>query len=145
VPLLVKIAPDLSSEERADVASVAIRAPVDGLIVGNTTLSRPATLADPSRGEAGGLSGRPLFDLSTAVLRDMRRLTAGRIPLIGVGGVGSGGEAYAKIRAGASLVQLYSALVYEGPALVSRIKRELAALIRRDGFASVADAVGRDA
>ena len=144
VPLLVKIAPDLSSEERADVASIAIGAPVDGLIVGNTTLSRPATLADPCRAEAGGLSGRPLFDLSTTVLRDMRRRTAGRIPLIGVGGVGSGGEAYAKIRAGASLVQLYSALVYEGPALVGRIKRELATLIRRDGFATVAEAVGRD-
>jgi len=145
VPLLVKIAPDLSPDERADVAAAALAAPIDGLIVSNTTVSRPDTLADPNRAETGGLSGRPLFALSTAVLRDMRRLTRGRIPLIGVGGVASGADAYAKIRAGASLVQIYSALVYEGPALVGRIKRELADLLRRDGFATVADAVGQDA
>lgn len=145
VPLLVKIAPDLSPEERADVAAVATGAPVDGLIVGNTTLSRPASLKDPNRSEPGGLSGQPLFELSTAVLRDMRRLTGGRIPLIGVGGVFTGADAYAKIRAGASLVQVYSALVYEGPGLIGRIKSELAALLRRDGFTSVAAAIGRDA
>ncbi|MFO1188442.1 MAG: quinone-dependent dihydroorotate dehydrogenase [Alphaproteobacteria bacterium] len=143
VPVLVKIAPDLSPDERADVAAAALAAPVDGLIVSNTTVSRPDTLADPHRAETGGLSGRPLFALSTAVLRDMRRLTQGRIPLIGAGGVASGADAYAKIRAGASLVQIYSALVYEGPALVDRIKRELAGLLRRDGFATVADAVGQ--
>jgi len=145
VPVLVKIAPDLSPQERADVAMAALEAPVDGLICGNTTLSRPGSLTDPHRGEAGGLSGAPLFPLATEVLRDMRRRTGGRIPLIGVGGVGSGADAYAKIRAGASLVQLYSALVYAGPALVGRIKRELAALLRRDGFGAVAEAVGRDA
>ncbi|MGH6932615.1 MAG: quinone-dependent dihydroorotate dehydrogenase, partial [Dongiaceae bacterium] len=95
-------------------------------------------------GEPGGLSGRPLLGLATEILRDMYRLTAGRLPLIGVGGIASGADAYGKIRAGASLVQLYTALIYQGPALVARIKFELAALLRADGFASIADAVGAD-
>lgn len=143
-PLLVKIAPDLDDAGLADAAEVALATGLDGLIMGNTTISRPATLRDPRRTETGGLSGRPLRDLSTERLAALSRLTEGRIPLIGVGGIFSSADAYAKIRAGASLVQLYSALVYEGPGLPRRIKRDLAALLRRDGFSSVAEAVGAD-
>ncbi len=143
-PLLVKIAPDLSEEERADIAAVALDHGVGGLIVSNTTVSRPPGLAGPHAGEAGGLSGRPLFALSTAVLADMYRLTGGRLPLVGVGGIAGGADAYAKIRAGASLVQLYTGLVYQGPGLVGAIKRDLAAALAADGFAHVADAVGAD-
>jgi dihydroorotate dehydrogenase len=143
-PLLVKLAPDLDDSGLADAAAVALATGIDGLIMGNTTLSRPPDLRDPQRSEAGGLSGRPLMTLSTARLRTLFRLTEGRLPLIGAGGVASGVEAYAKIRAGASLVQLYSALVFEGPGLALRIKRDLVELLRRDGYASVGDAVGAD-
>ena len=143
-PLLVKIAPDMTPEDLADVAAVATTRGLAGIIVSNTTIARPASLRGAARGEAGGLSGRPLLAPSTAALSAMWRLTRGRIPLIGVGGVSSGADAYAKIRAGASLVQLYTALVFQGPGLVGRIKRDLADLLRRDGFASVARAVGAD-
>jgi len=143
-PLLVKVAPDLAADDLADIAAVALEHGIDGLIATNTTVARPPDLKGRHRGEAGGLSGRPLFALSTRVLAELGRLTAGRVPLIGVGGVASGAEAYAKIRAGASLVQLYTGLIYQGPALVPRIKAELAALLRRDGFASVGAAVGAD-
>jgi dihydroorotate dehydrogenase len=142
-PLVVKIAPDLTAEERRDVAEVALAAKVDGLIVGNTTIARPPTLTSRARAESGGLSGRPLFAPATECLADMYRLTAGRVPLIGCGGVASGADAYAKIRAGATLVQIYTALVFAGPALVSRIKRELADCLRRDGFGAVGEAVGK--
>jgi dihydroorotate dehydrogenase len=142
VPLLVKIAPDLTPEERSDIAQVALDTGIDGLIVSNTTIARPPSLVSRYAAEVGGLSGRPLFDPSTTLLADMYRLTRGRLPLIGVGGIASGGDAYAKIRAGASLVQFYTALVFAGPALVKQIKSELAELLRRDGFASVAEAVG---
>jgi dihydroorotate dehydrogenase len=143
-PLLVKVGPDLDDEAIRDIAQVARAAGVDGLIVGNTTLARPASLKSAERDAPGGLSGRPLFLPSTACLSAMYRFTEGAIPIIGCGGIASGTDAYAKIRAGASLVQLYSALVFQGPALVHRIKRELAAALRRDGFASVRDAVGAD-
>lgn len=143
-PLLVKLAPDLDEAGLADAAEVALATGLDGLIMGNTTISRPSSLRDPQKGEAGGLSGRPLRDLSTAKLSALYRLTEGRIPLIGVGGVASGADAYARIRAGASLVQLYSGLVYGGPGLPARIKRDLAALLRRDVFASITEAVGVD-
>jgi dihydroorotate dehydrogenase len=142
VPLLLKIAPDLTSAERCDIAEVALETGIDGLIVANTTVERPAGLLSRHAAEAGGLSGRPLFAPSTAVLADMYRLTRGRLPLIGVGGIASAADAYAKIRCGASLIQLYTALVFDGPALVCRIKQELAALLRRDGFASIAEAIG---
>jgi len=143
VPLLVKIAPDLTSEECADIARVALETAIDGLIVSNTTVARPPGLAGRRhRHEAGGLSGRPMFAPSTALLAEMYRLTRGRLPLIGVGGIASAADAYAKIRAGASLVQLYTALVFAGPDLVARIKSGLAELLKRDGFSSVADAVG---
>lgn len=147
-PLLLKIAPDLTDADKEDIAAVALDSHsaggIDGLIVSNTTIARPASLKSRHAGETGGLSGRPLFAPSTAVLADMYRLTGGRLPLVGVGGVASGADAYAKIRAGASLVQLYSAMVYEGPSLVGRIQRELAALLRADGYAELAAAVGAD-
>ena len=143
-PLLVKIAPDLSPEERADIAAVALSTEIDGIIVSNTTVARPTGLRSKAAGEAGGLSGRPLFGASTALLGDIYRLTEGRLPLIGVGGVASAADAYAKIRAGASLVQLYTALVFAGPALLGDIKTGLAVFLRRDGFASVAEADGAD-
>jgi len=142
VPLLVKIAPDLTSEERRDIAQVALETGIDGLIVSNTTVERPRGPLRRHAREAGGLSGRPLFAPSTALLAEMYRLTQGRLPLIGVGGIASARDAYAKIRAGASLVQLYTALVFAGPALVGQIKSGLASLLRSDGFGSIAEAVG---
>lgn len=142
VPLLVKIAPDLTPVEREDIASVVVDAGIDGLIVSNTTVDRPAWLRSPNAREEGGLSGRPLFAPSTALLAEMYRLTQGRLTLIGVGGVSSASDAYAKIRAGARLVQLYTALVFRGPHLVNQIKRGLADLLRADGFASITEAVG---
>ncbi len=144
-PLLVKIAPDLGPEEAADIAEIAVSRAVDGIVVGNTTIARPASLTSREAGEAGGLSGKPLFARSTALLGDMYRLTRGTIPLVGVGGVASAGDAYAKIRAGASLVQLYTGLVFGGPALTGEIKSGLSELLRRDGFACVSDAVGSGA
>ena len=143
-PLLVKIAPDLSEEAMTEIAEVAVSGLCDGLIVSNTTIARPLTLKSQHRGEIGGLSGRPLMETSTRVLFDMYRLTQGRVPIVGVGGVASGADAFAKIRAGASLVALYSALVYQGPGLIARIHRELAELLAREGFASPAQAVGAD-
>lgn len=143
-PLLLKIAPDLTAEDRVDIAEVALVHGLDGLIISNTTITRPDHLAPTFAREAGGLSGAPLFALSTALLRDMYRLTAGKLPLIGVGGIASAAEAYAKIRAGASLVQLYSALVYEGPGLPARIVAELPGLLARDGFKNIGEAVGAD-
>ncbi len=144
-PVLLKIAPDLTHEDKADIAAVALESGIDGLVISNTSIARPDGVPERFRNEAGGLSGKPLFAPSTQLLKEMRVLTGGALPLVGVGGVASGDDAYAKIRAGASLVQLYSALVYGGPALVGAIKRGLAARLKADGFASVADAVGSDA
>jgi dihydroorotate dehydrogenase len=141
-PMLIKSAPDLTAQERSDIAEVALASGIDGMIVSNTTIARPDSLRSRHVGERGGLSGRPIFDMSTRLLGEMYALTRGRLPLIGVGGIASGADAYAKIRAGASAVQLYSALVFAGPKLVRRIKDELAACLRRDGFASLQDAVG---
>jgi dihydroorotate dehydrogenase len=143
-PLLAKIAPDLSEAEMRDIADVALETKLDGLIVSNTTVARPADLRSASREETGGLSGKPLFAASTACLAAMYRLTEGRIPLIGCGGVSSGRDAYAKIRAGASLVQVYSALIFRGVSVVMEINLELARLLRADGFTSVAEAAGAD-
>ncbi|SDG53052.1 dihydroorotate oxidase A [Limimonas halophila] len=144
-PLLLKVAPDLEMAAMADIASVVFAQHVDGLIVGNTTTSRPKALRGGYRTERGGLSGRPLFELSTHVLKTMYALTEGQVPIVGVGGIASGADAYAKIRAGASLVQLYTALIYHGPALVPSIASDLAARLRADGFESIAAAVGADA
>ncbi|XP_059569906.1 dihydroorotate dehydrogenase (quinone), mitochondrial, partial [Alligator mississippiensis] len=142
--VLVKIAPDLSAQDKRDIASVVSELGVDGLIVTNTTVSRPSSLRGAARAEAGGLSGQPLRDLSTETVREMYCLTQGRVPIVGVGGVSSGQDALDKIRAGASLVQLYTALTYRGPPVVGTVKRELAALLRKQGFASVTEAVGAD-
>jgi dihydroorotate dehydrogenase len=142
VPLLVKISPDLTPKEREDIATIALDAGIDGLIVSNTTVDRPAGLVSRYATEAGGLSGRPLFAASTSLLADMYRLTQGGLPMIGVGGVASGADAYQKIRSGACLVQLYTALVFMGPSLVTDIKKELAELLQAEGFTSVAEAVG---
>ncbi|XP_007431842.1 dihydroorotate dehydrogenase (quinone), mitochondrial [Python bivittatus] len=142
--VLVKIAPDLTSREKQDVASVASELGIDGLVVTNTTVSRPETLRGASCSEGGGLSGAPLRQLSTQVVREMYSLTQGRIPIIGVGGVCTGQDALEKIRAGASLVQMYTALTYHGPPVVGAIKQELEVLLREQGFQSVQDAVGAD-
>jgi len=143
VPLLLKIAPDLADEAIAKIVETAIAKGIEGIIVSNTTVSRP-NLKSPQAKEEGGLSGAPLFEFSTAKLRVAARAARGRLALIGVGGISSARDVYAKIRAGASVVQLYTALIYEGPSLILRIKRELAALLKADGFASVKDAVGAD-
>ncbi|CAN0919833.1 Dihydroorotate dehydrogenase (quinone), mitochondrial [Linum grandiflorum] len=144
-PLLVKIAPDLSKEDLEDIAAVALALRLDGLIISNTTIQRPDSVKEnPVAEESGGLSGKPLFDLSTNILKEMYMLTRGKIPLIGCGGVSSGEDAYKKIRAGATLVQLYTAFAYGGPALIPGIKVELAECLERDGFKSVIEAVGAD-
>lgn len=143
-PLMAKVGPDLSDEEVSDIAEAALASGVDGLIVGNTTVERPVGLKSSHRTEMGGLSGRPLKMRADECLTSMYRHAGGRVPIVGCGGIESGDDAYAKIRAGASLVQLYSALVFEGPGLVSRVKRELAARLRADGFASLGNAVGVD-
>jgi len=144
-PLLLKIAPDLDEAALDEIAAVVLESGIEGLIVSNTTVTRPASLRSANAGQAGGLSGKPLFEPSTLALKEMRKRIGSRIALVGVGGVSNGADAYAKIRAGASLVQLYTALAYEGPGLVTRIKRELLQCLARDGFACVTDAVGIDA
>jgi len=143
VPLLLKIAPDLDGRALDDIADVALAAGIEGLIVSNTTITRPPSLRSRYASEAGGLSGVPLFESSTRILREMKARIGARLVLIGVGGIASGADAYAKIRAGASLVQLYSALTFEGPGLIQRIKQELLACLTRDGFASVGEAIGK--
>ncbi|MEQ9259706.1 MAG: quinone-dependent dihydroorotate dehydrogenase [Roseovarius sp.] len=141
IPVFLKIAPDLSEAELAEIAEVALGAGLSGIIATNTTLSRDG-LKSAARGEAGGLSGAPLFERSTRVLARLSQLTEGKLPLVGVGGIASAEDAYTKIRAGASAVQIYSAMVYEGLSLGARVARGLDVLLERDGFASVAEAVG---
>ncbi len=145
VPLLVKIAPDLDDHACADIAELALAHKLNGLIVSNTTIARPSTLKSRHANETGGLSGAPLFVRSTAVLRQVRRLTQGRLTLVGVGGISSGADAFAKIKAGATLVQLYTALTYEGPGLIARIKRELLELLTREGHHAIDTAIGQEA
>lgn len=140
-PVFLKIAPDLDRSGIDDIAEVALGSGIHGLIVSNTTVSRPP-LRSPSRDEAGGLSGTPLKALALERLRDVRQATGGKLSLIAAGGIASGVDAYERIRAGASLVQLYTALVYEGPGLARRICRELKALLAQDGFARLEEAVG---
>ncbi len=141
IPVFLKIAPDLDPDGLKDVAEVAMASGMSGIIATNTTLSRDG-LSSPHAGEGGGLSGQPLFDRSTRILAQLSKLTSGDLPLIGVGGVGSAEQAYAKIRAGASAVQLYSALAYGGLSLVQEIAEGLDRLLARDGFANVSEAVG---
>jgi dihydroorotate dehydrogenase len=146
-PLLVKISPDLTEEEMVDIAEVVMDCGVDGMVVCNTTQERPDSLVDTSeykKGQEGGLSGAPLRERSTECIRTMYRLTGGKVPIIGVGGVASGQDVYEKLRAGASLVQLYSLLVYKGPGLVSRVRDELAQLMVQNGHRHIQDIVGLD-
>jgi len=141
-PVLLKIAPDLTASELSEIAEICLASKINGVITTNTTTSLRDTLKSAEKDEMGGLSGAPLFDLSTKVLRDFYQLTKGEIPLIGVGGISSAEQAYAKIRAGASLVQIYSAMVYEGPLLGKKIARDLKELLQKDGYSSISEAVG---
>jgi dihydroorotate dehydrogenase len=145
-PVLLKIAPDLSLTELDDVVHIARSRRVDGMIVANTTLARPSTLREAARaGEQGGLSGRPLFRLSTRMVAETYVRAEGAFPLIGVGGIDTGGAALTKIRAGASLIQLYSSLIYKGLGLIDTIKNDLASTLLRTGRDSLSEIVGADA
>jgi len=144
-PVLLKIAPDLTLPELDGMVAVARRRGLDGMIVSNTTVARPATLRSAARTETGGLSGKPLFAASTQILAETFLRVEGQFPLIGVGGIDSAEAAFAKIRAGATLVQLYSALVYKGPGLVREIKAGLASQARRAGLPRLTALIGRDA
>ena len=143
LPVFLKIAPDLEASEITDIAEVCLARGIDAIIATNTTLSRDG-LRSAQASQAGGMSGAPLFERSTAVLRQLRKATGGQIPLIGVGGIGSAEQAYAKIRAGAAAVQLYSAMVYQGVSLGRRIAEGLDLLLAKGGFANVAEAVGTE-
>lgn len=142
-PVFLKVAPDLEPADIDAIARIAIDKGLGALIVSNTTISRPP-LASRDAGEAGGLSGAPLHDLAHQRLRDFRKATGGAIPLVGAGGIASAQQAWARIRAGASLVQLYSAMTFEGPGIARAITGGLEALMRRDGFSSIAEAVGSE-
>ncbi|WP_421730537.1 quinone-dependent dihydroorotate dehydrogenase [Brevundimonas sp.] len=139
-PVFLKVAPDLTGAEVEMIVEAALAHRIDALIVSNTTLDRPASLKSQYAGEAGGLSGAPLRERALAVLRDAASASQGRLPLIGVGGIASGEDAYVRIRAGACAIQIYSALIYEGPGLIGRIKRDLADRLKADGFSSVFEA-----
>ena len=141
IPVFLKIAPDLTAEELEDIAAVAVETGVDAVITTNTTLSRDG-LQSPHKGEAGGLSGAPMFEKSTRVLAQLSKLLDGQVPLVGVGGISTAEQAYAKICAGASAVQLYTAMIYHGITLAAEIAQGLDSLLARDGFDNVADAVG---
>lgn len=143
-PLFLKLAPDLDAAQAAAIVEVAVGCRIEGLIVANTTTARPAELRSPHRQETGGLSGAPLFEPSTRLLREIASRARGRLALVGVGGIDSAERAYAKIRAGACAVQLYTGLVYEGPGLLRRILDGIERLLDRDGLDRLADAVGRD-
>ena len=142
-PVFLKVAPDLDADAPARIVDVVGKHGIDGIIVSNTTISRPP-LASPQAGESGGLSGAPLKDLALERLRDFRRASKGAIPLIGVGGIATAEDAWQRIRAGASLVQLYSAMVYEGPGIAKAIVAGMEHLMRRDGFSTIAEAVGSE-
>ena len=143
-PLFLKVAPDLDAEQIDAITAAALDSRLAGLIISNTTIARPPGLTGPHAAETGGLSGEPLFHPSTEILRQFARRLDGRLPLIGVGGISSAEQAYAKIRAGASAVQLYTGMIYKGPGLARQIAAGLSILLRRDGFRSVAEAVGTD-
>ncbi len=142
VPIMLKISPDIDQQTKEDIAWLALEYKIDGLTISNTTVSRDNLHSHHN--ESGGLSGRPLFKLSTELLSDIYKLTQGKILLIGCGGISSGADAYKKIKAGASLVQLYTALIYHGPRAVNKINLELAELVRKDGLSNIGEAVGCD-
>ena len=142
-PVFLKVAPDLQPADIDDIVAVAMSRGIAALIVSNTTISRPA-LISRHKGETGGLSGAPLRDMAQQRVIDFRKASGGQLPLIGVGGIMSAEDAYARIRAGASLVQIYSALVYQGPGLARKINKQLARLLKADGFSNIAEAIGVD-
>lgn len=143
-PLFVKIAPDMSLDQMKDIASAVKECDVDGILVTNTSNQRPDTLISSNSKETGGLSGLPIRDMSTECIRKMYELTDGNVFIVGIGGVGSGHDAYEKLKAGASVVQIYSRMVYEGPGVVSRIRKELSELMAQNGQKSIEDVVGID-
>ena len=142
-PIFVKISPDLEDEQLRDIALMALANNIDGLVISNSTIKRPNSLISENKNEIGGLSGKPLFVDSTITLKKIYTLTNGQIPLIGVGGISTGSECYEKIKSGASLVQLYTALIYQGPKVIAKIKEELVDLIKTDGYKNIKDVVGK--
>ena len=143
-PILLKIAPDMEEEQLRDIALISLSLGIDGLIISNTTLDRPASLISKNKNEVGGLSGKPLFLKSTLILRKMYALTNAQIPIIGVGGISNGIEFYEKIKSGASLAQLYTALVFQGPKIIQQINKEVISLLKTDGFENIKEAIGKD-
>lgn len=142
IPLLLKISPDLSEQDKLDICEAIQFIPIDGLIISNTTTERPNTLKSQFRNERGGLSGAPLFNISTELISEFYQKTKGNVPIIGVGGIETAEQAYTKIKAGASLVQIYSAYSLQGPRLIAKIKKELSELVEADGYKSIQEAVG---
>lgn len=143
-PLFVKIAPDLSDVELEDIAKAVMEYDIDGILVTNTSNQRPETLVSKNSAEIGGLSGSPIREMSTECIRKMYKLTGGGVFIVGIGGVGSGSDAYAKLKAGASVIQIYSKMIYNGPGVVSRIRKELSEILLQNGHREVIDAVGLD-
>ena len=144
IPVFFKIAPDINEEQIRDIALMGLANNIDGLVIGNSTIDRPDTLRSSLKYEIGGLSGKPLFLKSTLILKKMYSLTKGQIPLIGVGGVSNGLECYEKIKAGASLVQIYTAITYAGPKIINKILNELVYLLKTDGYKNIKEAIGKD-
>src|SRR3989338_1030259 len=144
VPILLKVAPDLTREQQEKIAEIVIKNQIDGLIISNTTILRPQNLQSKFVSESGGLSGKPLFEMSNETLKNFYQFTAGKIPLIGVGGISCAADAYKKIKLGSSVVQLYSAFVYQGFGLVEKMKKELSAMVAKDGFKNISEAVGSE-
>ena len=144
-PLLIKISPDINEEQKRDIALTSLAQGIDGIIIGNTTSLRSDFLIDKNKNKEGGLSGKPLFQSSTNLLKEMYNLTGGKIVLIGVGGIFSGRDAYEKIKAGASLVQMYTGLIYEGPMIIEKINKELVYFLKADGYNNISEAIGTDA
>ena len=143
IPIFIKISPDLNDDQLRDIALISLANNIDGLIITNTTINRPNNLLSKNKNFKGGLSGKPLFQASNKILKKMYNLTNGQIILIGVGGISSGSDCYEKIKSGASLVQLYSALTFSGPSLISKIKKELVDLIKTDGYKNITDLIGK--
>ena len=143
-PILLKIAPDMHEEQLRDIALLSLASGIDGLIIGNSTIDRSSSLISKNKNEVGGLSGKPLFVNSTLILRKMFVLTNGQIPLIGVGGISNGLEFYEKIKSGASLAQFYTALVFQGPVIIRKIKKEILSCLKTDGFKNIKEAIGKD-
>ncbi len=142
-PVFIKISPDLNDNQLRDIALISLANNIDGLILTNTTTNRPSYLLSKNKINSGGLSGKPLFERSNTILRKMYSLTNGQIVLVGVGGIFSGSDCYEKIKSGASLVQLYTALTFAGPLLISKIKNELVDLIKTDGYKNIGDVIGK--